>query len=149
MKAAKNISIRTWTVLLAFSVLFWLGLGVWAFSGGGSNESTKEPRIILGPAVIQPERERAVCEFSEPLKYITLVMHWYDTNEEMYADYIALADPAEHEEIWGWSDCIWQPEDRWAACDVYVVKPDYVRADMNIDTLGHEIFHGACGDFHE
>lgn len=94
-------------------------------------------------------REKVHCEFDEPLKHLTLIMHWYDTSEEMYADYITLADPVEHEEIWGWSNCAWQPDDNWAACDVYVVKPDFVHADMNIDTIGHEILHGACGDYHE
>ncbi len=94
-------------------------------------------------------RERVKCEFDEPLKYVTLINHWYDTNEEMYADYITLADPVEHDEIWGWSDCVWQPEDSWAACDVYVVKPEFVHADMYVDTIGHEVYHGACGNYHE
>lgn len=94
-------------------------------------------------------REPIRCEFPEPLKHLTLIMHWYDTNDEMYADYIAYADPAEHEEIWGWSDCLWQPEDSWAACDIYVVKPQYVHADMNVDTIGHEVLHGSCGNFHD
>ena len=94
-------------------------------------------------------REQVACEFEEPLKYINLIMHHYDTNEEMYADYILKADPVEHEKIWGWSSCVWQPEDSWAACDVFVVKADFVHADMNIDTLGHEVTHATCGDFHD
>jgi hypothetical protein len=93
--------------------------------------------------------ETVECEFDEPLKHLTLINHWYDRNEEMYADYILLADPAIHEEIWGWSNCIWQPDDDWAACDVYLVKPDFVHADMNVDTIGHEVLHGACRDFHD
>lgn len=96
-------------------------------------------------------REAVACEFDEPLKYVNLIMHDYDSNEEMYLDYIVLMDNAEidaEEEIWGWSNCIWQPEDNWAACDVYYVKPEFVHADMNIDTIGHEVTHGVCGDFH-
>ena len=94
-------------------------------------------------------REEVKCEWDEPLKYITLIMNYYDTNEEMYADYILLAEPVKHEEIWGWSNCSWQPEDSWAACDIYVVKPDFVHADMNIDTIGHEVEHATCGDYHD
>jgi len=93
-------------------------------------------------------REEVACQFDEPLKYLTLIMHDYADNAEMYADYITLAEPVEHEEIWGWSNCVWQPEDNWAACDVYYVKPDFVHADMNIDTIGHEVVHGICGDYH-
>ena len=101
--------------------------------------------VVVGSDV----REEVQCEFDEPLKYLNLIMHAYDTNEEMYADYITLADPVEHEAIWGWSNCVWQPDDRWAACDIYYVKPDFVHADMNIDTIGHEVTHALCGDFHE
>ena len=105
--------------------------------------------IKAGTSVVIDTREPASCEFEEPLKHITLIMHWYDTHEELNADYILLAEPVEEEEIWGWSNCVWQPEDNWAACDIYVRKPDKVRADMDIDTLGHEVYHGACGDFHD
>lgn len=107
------------------------------------------PTINTYTIVGENLRELVECEFEEPLKYVNLINHWYDSNEEMYADYILLAEPVEHEEIWGWSNCIWQPEDSWAACDVYLVKPDFVHADMNIDTFGHEVLHGACGDYHD
>lgn len=94
--------------------------------------------------------EAVSCEFDEPLQYLNLIMHHYDSNEEMYAEYLELEEPEDPEEaIWGWSRCIWQPADSWAACDVYVVKPDFVHADMNIDTIGHEVYHGACGDYHD
>lgn len=94
-------------------------------------------------------REKVQCQFDPPLKHVTLIMNWYDTNEEMYADYILMAEDPKHKEIWGWSSCMWQPDDSWAACDVFVVVPDFVHADMNVDTIGHEVLHGACGDYHE
>lgn len=95
-------------------------------------------------------REKIACEFDEPLKHLTLINHWYDSNAEMYADYIVLTkEQDQQEEIWGWSNCVWQPDDDWAACDVYLVKPEFVHADMYIDTFGHEAMHGACGNFHD
>ncbi len=112
-------------------------------------DDTPQGKIHTYTVVGENLREEVKCEFDEPLKYLNLIMHDYDSNEEMYADYILLADPVEHEEIWGWSNCIWQPDDSWAACDVYYVRPDFVHADMNIDTIGHEVTHGICGDFHD
>ena len=143
----------------AWGILYFAGLGVKFYyytevkgyvltmPAGGYGEV--EYKVNAYTVVGENMREEVACEFYEPLKHLTLIMHWYDSNEEMYADYITLADPVEREEIWGWSNCAWQPEDNWAACDVYVVKPDFVHADMNIDTIGHEILHGSCGDFHD
>lgn len=112
---------------------------------------TNESQHVVTQSVIvgSDMREEVECEFDPPLKYINLIMHWYDTNEEMYADYILMADDPKHEDIWGWSSCIWQPDDSWAACDIFVVTPDFVHADMNVDTLGHEVLHGACGGYHD
>jgi hypothetical protein len=114
-------------------------------------DSGKPPKRVIHTFTMVGEdmREQVQCEFEEPLKHVTLIMHYYDTNEEMYADYVALADPAEHEEIWGWSACEFQPQDDAAWCDIFVVKPTHVHADMNIDTLGHEVTHATCGGFHE
>ena len=94
-------------------------------------------------------REKVECEFDPPLKYVTLQMHWYDDSAELNADYILLADPADHDEVWGWSNCSHDAENNSAWCDIYVVKPDFVHADMNVDTIGHEVLHASCGDFHE
>jgi hypothetical protein len=135
-------------VLLAWAIV--LVLAALAFAVFTRNTGS-EPRIEFGTAriVAVEGRELVECEFEEPLKYITTQIHWYGTNEEMFADYILLADPADHEEIWGWSDCAWDRENNSAWCDIYVVKPTFVHADMNIDTLGHELLHGACGGFHD
>lgn len=155
MKLIKDFfSIIALLGILYFTVLgvkfFWYtevkGFVLTMPAGGyGEVNSTIHTYTVHG----EDMREQIACEFEEPLKYINLIMHHYDTNEEMYADYITLADPVEHEDIWGWSNCVWQPEDSWAACDVYVVKADFVHADMNIDTVGHEVTHATCGDFHD
>lgn len=94
-------------------------------------------------------REQVECEFDPPLKYVTLQMHWYEDSAELNADYITYADPADHDEVWGWSNCSHDAENNSAWCDIYVVKPDFVHADMNVDTIGHEVLHASCGDFHE
>ena len=145
--------------LIGWAILYFAALGVKFYwytevkgfvltmpeGGYGEVMHTINTYTIVG----EDMREEVVCEFDEPLTHLTLIMHDYPDNEEMYADYITLAEPVEHEEIWGWSNCMWQPDDSWAACDVYYVRPDFVHADMNIDTIGHEVTHGICGDFHE
>lgn len=133
-------------LLVAFAMLMAFFIGV---SNGAKHTADEAVRKINAYTLVGSDvREKVMCQFAEPIKHVTLVMHWYDTNAELYADYIALADPVESTDVWGWSDCIWQPEDDFAACDVYVMKPDFVHADMNIDTIGHEVMHAACGDYH-
>ena len=137
----KSREIITATVLVVLAL-------AWAFLSLQQMPKTK--RVVNAYTVVGSDmREKVQCDFEEPLKHLTLIMHWYDTNAEMYADYITLANRVEHEEIWGWSDCLWQPDDDFAACDIYVVKPDFVHADMNVDTMGHEVLHAACGNFHD
>lgn len=109
----------------------------------------KEHRVTTAFKVVGSDmREPVKCEFAH-LKYLTLQMHWYDDSATLNADYIAYAEPADEDEVWGWSNCDHDEENNSAWCDIYVVKPDYVHADMNIDTIGHEVLHGACGDFHD
>lgn len=136
---------KNWGIIVLVFFMFGISLLLTSIELNDVRTVTSRTTLIAP----QDMRERVKCEFDEPLKHISLIMHWYDTNEEMYADYILYADPAEEEAIWGWSQCVWQPDDDWAACDIYVVKPDFVHADMNIDTLGHEVLHGACGGFHD
>jgi len=113
-----------------------------------SGINTSGPRVEYGPIVIE-SREPVKCEFDPPLKHITVIMHWYDGWRELNLDYQLLAEPDSTGEVWGWSNCIWQPEDDFAACDVYAVLPEFVHADMAVDTLGHELLHGACRYFHD
>jgi hypothetical protein len=149
-KAEFTIKKRTWVILIVVSLLLWFVIAGIVNLIGKAADNYGTQRVehyytIVGEDMREPVR----CEFEKPLKYVNLIVHWYDTNEEMFADYITLADDPSHDEIWGWSSCVWQPHDDWAACDIFVVKPDFVHADMNIDTLGHEVLHGACGGFHE
>ena len=94
-------------------------------------------------------REVVHCEFEPPLKHVTLIHHWYTDREELNVDYLTLAEPNDVDHVWGWSNCLHQPADNAAWCDVYAVIPEYVHADMSMDTLGHEALHGSCGNFHK
>jgi hypothetical protein len=80
---------------------------------------------------------------------VVSVLHLYDDYKELNVDYLTHADTDDSDEVWGWSDCEWQPDQNYAACDIYTVRPTYVHAEMAFDTLGHEVWHGATGDFHE
>ena len=121
---------------------------------------TPEPRIELGPVVFErlviTESEDILtieefeCEFTPPIKHITLIMHYYPNYAMLNEEYWNL-NPDDDDEVWGWSACIWQPEDDWAACDVYLKIPDTVVDvdDYAIETAGHENWHAACGNFHK
>ena len=149
-KAEFKIGWKTWIGIILVSLLLWSAIGWVVNLIRNAADNYGVERVVNVYEVHGSDmREPVKCEFDQPLKHLTLIMHWYDTNEEMYADYILLADPVEHTEIWGWSDCAWDEDDSAAWCDIYVVKPDFVHADMNIDTIGHEVLHGACGGFHE
>ena len=131
---------------LFYTGVIFIALSVVAYVDNSTEPTAHSSTIIYGADM----REPVQCEFEEPLKYVTFINHWYDTNEEMYVDYITLSgDPDPEEEIWGWSNCIWEPKESWAACDMYLVKPEFVHADMYIDTMGHEALHASCGDFHD
>ena len=119
-----------------------------------------EPHIEFGPVVFEStviteseatlEIEEFVCEFDPPLKHITLIMHYY-TDYVMLNEEYWESNPDDDEEVWGWSACIWQPKDDWAACDVYLKIPDTVVDvdDYAIETAGHENWHASCGYFHK
>ena len=119
-------------------------------SADNYGEPRPEPPVLHSTTLIGDDMTVEVdCEFDPPLKHITLIMNWYDSYDELNFDYQTLVDQSDApEEVWGWSTCIWQPDDNWAACDIYVVLPEFVHGDMNVDTLGHEVLHGACGAYH-
>jgi hypothetical protein len=139
---------QKWSLVRIGLTLCVMALAVWGLYTHSPDTTTSTHVYYKMEVVGSDMREKVACEFEKPIKHLTLINHWYDTNAEMYVDYILLAEPVEHEDIWGWSKCIHQPEDSAAWCDVYLVKPDFVHADMNIDTIGHEVLHGSCGDFH-
>ena len=142
--------------LVAYLLLFFMALGLkfyWytevkgyelTLPRGGDGHVTRYLYAVSGSDVAETFK----CEFDKPLKHVTLINHWFDTNEELMVEYLLSRGPDDPEEVWGWSSCLHQPDDNWAACDIYAVVPTYVHADMNMDTVGHESMHGACGDFH-
>lgn len=105
-----------------------------------------KPRITLGPLMAIEGRE-LVLDTGMENTVVVSVLHLYDDYAELNLDYQTLSDQKE-EEVWGWSDCEWQPEQNYAACDIYTIRPTYVHAEMAFDTLGHEVWHGVAGDFH-
>ena len=142
--------------MIALALLALLGLAGLIASFQAAREQplnviTSKPRIVMGPVFIEDggTREEFNCEFEKPLKHVTLIHHWYTDWDELNADYFMLADPNDEERVWGWSNCSWQPEDDAAWCDIYAVIPEYVDASMAVDTVGHEVLHGACGDYHD
>lgn len=143
---------HVYTALLSLLALLMLA-GMIVFFEQSKNPSinASKPRIELGPVFIEDGglREPFKCEFDPPIKHVTLINHWYTDWAELNADYLLLAKPNDEEEVWGWSNCVWQPEDDWAACDIYAVIPEFVDASMAVDTYGHEALHGACRDFHD
>lgn len=97
--------------------------------------------------VVEFEDSGAVeCEFDKPIGKIVLIMRWYDDQKELNKDYHELTGYTD--EVEGWSDCEVQPEEDIAICDVYSLIPELVDDDATV-TIGHEAFHGACGEYHE
>ena len=147
--AASGVSLLMWAcIIMAIMVSCYVD-GAYA-----------EARIEFGPVVLEStviteseetlEIEEFACEFDPPLKHITLIMHYYTDYVTLNEEYLEL-NPDEEDEVWGWSDCIWQPKDDWAACDVYLKIPDTVVDvdDYAIETAGHENWHASCGYFHK
>ena len=130
------------TVVLGWAVGFFTAMGIFQFVGPAS-----EPRIEFGATVLEGDRELVKCEFDEPITVIISVMHYYDNYDELNKDHLEFT--GDHSQVWGWSNCEWQPEKNAALCDIYTIMPKYVSDDPAMDTIGHEQTHGSCGDFHE
>lgn len=80
---------------------------------------------------------------------LILVVHWFDTAEELRAA-VAESEPGyDVTDLEGFSLCTRMPELNAAVCDIWVQRPTHVMGDMNMDTLGHEVLHGLMGDFHD
>jgi len=116
------------------------------------------PHIEYGSAVLSnqivgvPQGEPIDCQFDEPVSIVISVLHYYDNYEELNLDWQTYEVAEEDDEVWGFSDCEWQQEHNFAACDVYTVHPKYVddtEESPVFETIGHEVYHGACGDFHD
>ncbi len=133
--------------LLFGGVCMWTVVFLAALGVSSLLEPASVPRVAYGAAVIEGARELVECEFDEPLTVIVSIMNYYDDYDELNLDHLTLT--GDDTEVWGWTNCEWQPEHNVALCDVYTLLPTYVRDDPVLDTIGHEQTHGSCGDFHE
>lgn len=121
---------------------FMVGLG----ASTHSKPVELTPHLTVVPLQVVDDREKVECEFDEPITIVVSVLHYYDSYEELNHDYQVWGVGVG--EVWGWSTCEWQPENNYAACDIYTVHPVYIHADMAMDTIGHEVYHGSCGGYH-
>ena len=154
---------KVWAVILLLSVAAWGGIGFIVSVLTGSSEGEPEPAVQLSAMTIDAN-QIIQCEFDKPITNILSIVRWYDDYETLNDEYHEYMqewytqedldemgyDP--ENEIWGWSNCEWQPENDIAFCDVYTVLPTVmIEGEMSaeFDTFGHEVFHGACGDFHD
>ncbi len=133
--------------------LLGVGIGYMFFLGVKSFVSPCTVYIEYGPAAFDTREEemanddREVYDTGMENTIVVLSLHLYDDYEELNLDYQTYVyDPVD--EVWGWSDCEWQQEQNAAFCDIYTVRPEFVRGDA-MDTLGHEVWHAVAGDFHE
>lgn len=138
-----------WIILGTFflALLGMVGLAAWHLLEGSSH--TAEQPSVETQQQTATVASVVTCDFEKPLKHLTFIAHWYETYDELQKAYNALAERDTEIAVWGWSECMWEPEDDFAVCDLHVVAPLFVRANDAMDTLGHEVFHGACGSFHE
>ena len=152
---AFKVGWRTWLGITVVLLILWGTVGFIVSKLSNPVDPTEDDILqheILHSLTIYGEdmKEEVECEYDPPLKHVTLIMHWYDSHAELNFDYQTLIkqDDEDPEEVWGWSNCMWQPGDSWAACDIYTVVPTFVHADQAMDTLGHEVLHASCGGFH-
>ena len=146
-----NLYIRVPKIVLFYLCGFSLIGGLYILS------DKPNPRIEYGPVVIEEsnltdelvDRELVKCEFDKPITHLTFIMKYYDDYDSLNLAYQKHTEGKDTGEVWGWSTCLLQPEDDWAACDIHMVYPKYVHTDMAIETFGHEGYHGACGDYHK
>lgn len=153
MKHAEwTITRQTWLAMTIAVLMMWGLIILAAFGAYHLFEEDLEPVQLAGLQLIAHDvQERVECEFDKPITIVVSVFRWYESHEELNFDYKTLIQQGNEglaEEVWGWSNCEFQPDNDIAICDVYAVVPEFVHADMNMDTIGHEVLHGACGDFH-
>lgn len=134
-------------VTLLYIFAFSLGALVVDYYHSNREPVKLTPHIEYGFLGIENLRELVDCELEEPITVIVSIMNYYDDYEELNLDHTAMT--GDDEEVWGWTNCEWQPEHNIAMCDVYTLLPEYVQDDPVMDTMGHEQLHGSCRDFHE
>jgi len=90
--------------------------------------------------------EEIKAEFESTI--VLSVFHLYDNYTELNKAYQDSGVSEGDVEVWGWSLCEWQPEHNYSGCDIYIVRPKFVD-DHAMNTIGHEVWHGVAGEFHE
>ena len=111
----------------------------------GKEKDPHEEQWELIEGWISSDRAKVDPEFE--ITMVVSVFHLFDSYEELQHTYII--DGWGTNEVDGWSDCEWQKKHNYAACDIFTVRPEYVRDDPAMDTIGHEVWHGVAGDYHE
>lgn len=140
---------------IILAVVFTCGYATGWVSNEERHDRLIDESITFGAVIFESkltddmlaDKEEVSCEFDEPITVVVSVLHYYDSYEDLQQAY--LTEGWGTEEVWGWSDCEWQSENNYSACDIHTVHPEFVVADMAMDTLGHEVYHGSCGDFHD
>ena len=131
-------------VVLGIAFMFALAVALMPYELAEPAEIEEIP-VEIGIAIAALEKVK--CEFGKPITIIVSVVHYYDDYDELNLDHMTFT--GDDSEVWGWSDCEWQPKHNYAACDLYTVLPRLVPDQAAFHTIGHEVFHGSCGSFHE
>jgi hypothetical protein len=101
--------------------------------------------IVLTPAqgeeVCYGPSEGQLVTPTSNVSVVVSVFHWQENHEMIQ---VLFDDPM----ISGASACEIQEDKNIAFCDHYVVMPKYVYGDPAMDTIGHEVLHGAFGSYH-
>jgi len=131
-------------------LLYLAGYGSGWFSHAEHVEAMQPPTIsekkITQEQIDDPELVE--CEFDEPITVVVSVLHYYDNYHALNHDYNLTG--ATNGPVFAWSECEWQEDNNYSACDIYTVHPEFVVADEAMDSLGHEVYHGSCGsEFHD
>lgn len=117
-----------------------------------SSEVRPNPPQLFASTVIEgADTTEEVIDTGMENTIVVVSFHLYETYAELNFDYnTVFKEPDEPEqELWGFSNCEWQPEANAAFCDIYTIRPQFVHSDMAIDTIGHEVWHGVAGPFHD
>jgi len=114
-------------------------------------EKETDPHVEYGELVINEwisdDRELVDPEFE--ITTVVSVFHLYNSYESLNEVWQTYEGITPGETQWGWSLCEHQIEHNYAACDIHTVRPEYVIGDPAMDTIGHEVWHGVAGEFHE
>lgn len=111
----------------------------------------KDPHIEYGELVIEEwvSDDREVIDPEFEITTVVSVFHLFPNYAALNHTYHLDGRSDNGDDVWGWSNCEWQPDHNYAACDIYTVRPEYVLGDPAMATIGHEVWHGVAGSFHD